>query len=194
MEIRKMSKAELEQHERNQHAPDYLAWLADTESALATFFTEDAPEIAALEDPWSREGLRLLGENMRARFGELPEQDPYAERDVTDRYRRYLGEVYCSTIESQWHNVPDNGPGDPMWPVLTVPFQMLYLDPCDQLYGAFVKSTKKRTVHPDGMIAWVFGNLKEEYEDWVSAGKPDLESWEQLHTERALSEYKDSDL
>ncbi|MDE1673843.1 hypothetical protein [Nocardia gipuzkoensis] len=193
--IRKMSKTELREHERNQHAPEFLEWLARRDAALAAFFAEDAPEIGALPDPWTREGLRLLGANLRARFGDAPAAMKEPEnREVVDRYRRYLGEVYCRTVEAEWRNVPFNGPGDPMWPVLAFPFRGLYLDVYQQLYGAFVKSTKKRTVHPDGQIAWVYSNSREDYDDWVSAGRPDRAAWQKLTLERLLASAQEPDM
>lgn len=192
--IRKMTKAELRRHERNQHAPEFLEWLGGGEAALATFFAEDAPEIGALPDPWTREGLRLLGANIRVRFVEPPALKDPANSQAVSRYSRYLGEVYCRTVEAEWRNVPENGPGDPMWPVLSEPFRMLYLDVHQQLYGAFVKSTRKRTVHPDGEIAWVYDNSKRDYAEWVSAGKPDREAWQKLTLERLMSQAQDLDM
>ncbi|MFE7745348.1 hypothetical protein [Nocardia sp. NPDC057455] len=190
-----MSKAELREHERNQHAPEFLEWLAGGDAALATFFAENAPEIGALADPWTREGLRLLGANLRARFGDALEalKDP-ANRETVDRYRRYLGEVYCRTVEAEWRNVPSNGPGDPMWPVLAFSFRALYLDPRSQLYGAFRKSTKKLTVHPDGEIAWVYGNAVEDYVEWVAAGRLEGAVWQQRKLDQLLSQAQEPDM
>ncbi|WP_043735857.1 hypothetical protein [Nocardia asiatica] len=180
--------------DQQQHAPEFLAWLADAESALATFFADDAPEIGALSDRWSREGLKVLGTNMRARFGDAPKSRSFADPEVLDRYRRYLGEVYCRTLDAQWRNVPENHPGEAMWPVLMLPFQRLYLDPIDQLNGAFTKTTKRMTVDPDGEMAWAYGKARSEHADWVSAGKPDLEAWQKLELDRLLGRTQGPDV
>lgn len=190
---RKSTKAELRQHERDQRAPAWLEWLAAMDTELERFFTDDVPELAGLADRWSAEGLRIAGAAAVAEFGDiqalyLPENKP-----AVDRYVRFVGEVYRRSFEGGWLNVPARGPGAEFWPVVNRPAGV-YLDPHDQLGLAFFKPTKRDPGHPEGEMVWVYGNSKEDYENWVAAGRPGPEEWDQIKFDALMERAKDFDV
>lgn len=179
--IRKMTKAELRQQERDQQAPEYLQWLGRRDADLERFLTEDVPEIGALDNPWSAAGLQLAGEAARSIFGESAALSQPEHLPAVDRFTRYIGEVYVRCFEGEWQNAASlDSPNPDMSPqVMTQPGKA-YLDPHQQLWLAFVKATKKEPLPPQGMLVWVFENLMWKYRDWTEAGRPSFDEWTKI--------------
>ncbi len=180
--IRKMTKAELRQRDRDQENPAFLAWVARMDAELEVFFAEDAPEVAALDDPWTREGLRLATLAARRQFSDYkpifsPEHRPRAER-----FMRFFGELYRHQFGGRWANVPGNTTREvEFFPVFEGPVPIGYLDPEAQVIGAFVLMIGKRTpAHPDGQPVWVLDNMTRRVERWIEVGRPDYDEWQKI--------------
>ncbi|QIS16479.1 hypothetical protein [Nocardia arthritidis] len=188
---RKATEAERRQHEINQQEPAYLEWRSRMDAVLERFFSEDAPEIVGLPDRWSADGLRVAGAAAVAAFGNLQALYMPENREAVDRYVRYVGECYRRSFEGDWRNIPGNGPdGAEFWPIVNRPASG-YIDPHDQLGLAFFKPSKRDPGHPEGEMIWVYNNSKEDYQNWVAAGRPDLDRWEKMQTDALLENAKD---
>lgn len=180
--IRKLTKAERRQRERDQEDPAFLAWLERMDAELGLFFTEDAPEVAALDDPWTREGLRLAVQAARRAFPDykaiyLPDNKPRA-----DRFIRFYGELYRRRFGGRWVNVPGNAFRDvEFFPAVEGPTCLGYMEPEPQLVGSFVTMISKRTpAHPDGQPVWVLDNWTRSYERWIEVGRPNYDEWQKI--------------
>jgi hypothetical protein len=60
--IRKLTQAELQQHERNQQAPEFLEWLAGMDADLERFLTEGVAEGSR---PHFESGARVVAAGCR---------------------------------------------------------------------------------------------------------------------------------
>lgn len=186
--IRKMSKAELRQREKDQQDPRWLAWLAGIDADLERFFVEDAPEIAALPDPWTREGLRLAVQAARRIFGTsqaiyLPEFEP-----TVDRFVRFYGELYRRAFGGRWANIPANAHRDvEIFPVVAGPPCLGFMEPLPQLAQSFTRMISKREpAHADGEPVWVFDNWTRTYQRWLEVGRPDSDEWQKIQLQDLL--------
>jgi hypothetical protein len=187
--IRKMTKAQLRQRDLDQENPEFLAWVARMDEEIAQFFAEDAPEIAALEDPWTREGLRLAVLAARRLFPRgvsifAPEHCARA-----DRFIRFFGELYRHRFGGRWANVPGNTLREvEFYPVYTGPVPIGYIELDNQLIGAFQLMISKRTpAHPDGQPVWVLDNMTRNWERWIEVGRPDHEEWQEIKFQDLLN-------
>lgn len=179
---RKLTKAELRQRAQNQEASAYLEWLSGMDAGLAMFFAEDAPEVAALPDPWTRDGLRLAVLAARRAFADHKAIYVPEHKSRADRFIRFYGELYRRTFEGHWENVPENAYREvELHPVVAGPPCIGFMDPEAQLAQSFVTMINKRTpAHPDGQPAWVFDNWTRAYARWIEVGRPDYEEWQKI--------------
>ncbi|WP_406268863.1 hypothetical protein OH799_25340 [Nocardia sp. NBC_00881] len=181
-EIRNMTKAELKQQERDQHEPAFLKWLEGQPAALERFLTEVAPDVGALPEPYSREGLRLAVVAARATFDNSESAFAPENAEVAGLFVRHFGEVYIRSFEGHWVNIPDNASRPVEFlPLVSTPSGGICIDPEGQFAKSWVKQTSKSApVHPDGLPVWVFDNWHRNYEKWVTAGRPDREEWDRI--------------
>lgn len=154
-------------------------WFGAQPAELARFLSEDVPEIGALDDPWSPEGLRLAEEAARVRFGgrtallRLTEEAIRQQADAlhnrtelvlsddiaaADRFFRYIGEVYVRN-GAKWEMRAGGSSRGGGWPVINT--QLLYdgsgerLDPHAQLLLA-CRTQPRANRMPVGELAWEF--------------------------------------
>nr|WP_139795568.1 hypothetical protein [Nocardia donostiensis] len=175
--IQKMSRAELQQQERDQQAPAFLHWLADMDNELERFFTQDAPRVGALEDPWTTQGIKTAAESLKAAFPD-PKNVVAMNHPALDGYRRYFGEAFRMASDGSWFNLPGKRDNVDFWPVISRPYST-FLDPHDRLLDVYAK-----TRHPDGLLVWVYGNVVEDHALWVEAGKPSATEFRRLSAAR----------
>ncbi|WP_280410449.1 hypothetical protein [Nocardia asiatica] len=184
-----MTKAELRQRDLDQENPAFLAWVSRMDAEIERFFAEDAPEVAALEDPWTREGLRLAVLAARRAFPE-PRESRLVERSArAERFVRYIGELYLHRFGGRWANVPTNATREvEFYPVAQCPVPIGYLEPEPQFIGSFVTQISKRVpAHPDGEPVWVLDNMTRNWERWIEVGRPDYDEWQQIKFQDLLN-------
>lgn len=155
------------QRERDQRAPAFREWLADMEPELRWFFTEDAPQLGRLADPWTAEGIAVMVDALRAEFPTSAELHGPRRWHTVDRYRRFLGEALRRKAGGEWVNRPDMGEDADMWPIIDRVFS-IPLDPHGKLFLAYANLN-----HPEGEMVWVFKNMVAEYRLWLDSGRPD---------------------
>lgn len=182
-DVHRLTKAGLRQFEVDQQDPVFLDWLAGMDAALDRFLTEDAPQVGALHEPWSAEGLRLAASRERLIFADpnsalLPEN-----ADMMDRFARFIGEVFVRNFDGSWYNVPGNGPDDvQFWPVVGGYATLGYVEPVAQARAAIAEGRVKRApTWPEGVLVWMFGNMRRDHEAWMSAGRPSVDEWQQSY-------------
>ncbi|MEC3955808.1 hypothetical protein VMT65_22435 [Nocardia sp. CDC153] len=171
---RKLSKARLRQREKDQHDPRWLAWLAEMDGALETFFSVDVPDMPA--DPFTAAGLTHAEQSLMARFSSA---DPLLEpenAEVADRFQRYLGETFIrSGFEGRWMNVRISDDRDTnvffdrrgFEPVVSEPFNAVFIDVVSLILTAAHRRTGEEWT-------WVYGHSANDYAVWVAKGRPEL--------------------
>ncbi|WP_405134011.1 hypothetical protein [Nocardia sp. NBC_01388] len=168
-----MSKARLRQREQDQQDPAWLAWLAEMDGALETFFAVDVPGMPT--DPFTAAGLAHAEQALMAMFESA---DPLLEPEnaaVADRFQRYVGETFVRSFESRWMNVriSENRDTDVFFgrrgfePVVIRPFQDSFVDVVSMvLTAAHIRTGEEWT--------WIYGNSVEDHAEWLSRGRPPL--------------------
>ncbi|MFR9773061.1 hypothetical protein [Nocardia sp. SC052] len=184
--IRKMTKAQLRQQDLDQENPAFLAWLARMDEEVERFFTEDAPAVGALENRWTQEGLRIAAETARAMWPDYRAVLEPENADVVDRFGRYVGEVFVHAFEGSWRNVPGNGPDDvPFFACVGNIASIAYLEPFSVFKAAVAEGRAKNVpLHPGGTLVWLWGNARENYDQWVAAGQPSASEWADIKFRR----------
>ncbi|WP_280185473.1 MULTISPECIES: hypothetical protein [Nocardia] len=183
-----MTQADLRQRDLDQEDPAFVAWVARMDTEIERFFGEDAPEVAALKDPWTREGMRLAVLAARRAFPE-PRESGWLERSArADRFVRFFGELYRHRFGGRWANVPGNTLREvEFYPVYAGPVPIGYIELDNQLIGAFQLMISKRTpAHPDGQPVWVLDNMTRSFERWIEVGRPDRDEWQKIQLQDLL--------
>jgi hypothetical protein len=171
---RKLSKARLRQREKDQQDPAWLAWLAEMDNALDTFFAVDVPDMPA--DPFTAAGLAHAEQALMAMFESVDVLLDPENAAVVDRFQRYVGEVFIrSGFEGHWMNVRVTAGGDAdvffdrrrIAPVVSEPFDEVFIDVVMMLGMA----THRRT---GTEWTWVYGHSADDYAEWVAQGRPAL--------------------
>ncbi|WP_157184463.1 hypothetical protein [Nocardia niigatensis] len=151
---------------------DYQAWLAGRSVALDVFFTQDAPSVAALDDPWTLRGLqaavRVARERITDRAGVL---DP-ANRALIDRFGRFAGEVFVRQFAGSWCNVLDNAPPDVLvWPMVRCGGYLTPIAPRSALEIAIVEGRPRElAARPDGILTDLYHSVQTKYRVWIANG------------------------
>ncbi|MBF6215967.1 hypothetical protein IU487_33755 [Nocardia puris] len=164
-----------------QGSPEFQAWLHDADDELRAVM-RDVPEIAALDDPWTAEGLQLLEAHLRKRFATLAglRQSPSAPS-----FERFLGEVYRRRLEGAWVNLPGFArDGATIWPVVGLSYRPDHLDPYELIANAMVAESRRNPLPPKGRLARVFDRFATDYRDWVDAGRPSRDEWTRHRMDR----------
>ncbi|MFI7004274.1 hypothetical protein [Nocardia sp. NPDC050175] len=168
-DFRPYTKAELEQIERDQHDPQWLAWL-DSEKMNAqidAFLNETVPDMP--DNPWTAEGLDRVERDMLERFSDMDDVDRAENWVVADQFSRFIGEVFRRNFEGRWFNAPSMGGAryPDFGPVIRHEWVDAYLD-----VGNLITATVHRKWGDN--LSTIFANSSESYREWVSAGRPTL--------------------
>ncbi|WP_280410565.1 hypothetical protein [Nocardia asiatica] len=184
--IRKMTKAELRQRDRDQENAAFLKWLARMDAEVARFLTEDMPAVGALENPWSKEGLQVATATARAMFPDYRDVLEPQNADLMERFGRYVGEVFVRAFGGRWVNVPDNGPADaPFFACVGNVASIAYLEPFVHAKAVVAEGKAKRVpAYPEGVLVWLWGNAQEDYDEWNAAGRPTADEWADIKLRR----------
>ncbi|VFA96329.1 hypothetical protein [Nocardia cyriacigeorgica] len=178
--------------ERAQHAAVYREWLAAMDTELARFLAEDAPEIGALDDPYTPEGLRMVEQNVERVFGDRTTLYSADTLETRERYARFIGEVFRRATEGKWVNVAHldrKHEGGESWAVLLFPWTDIFFDPRDYVGTAFVTMPREPSE-----IVWVYNNMVGDYTEWVGVGRPTPEEYDRIVIDRLVSEADGSDV
>lgn len=164
------TRAELRQRAKDQENPAWLSWLAAMPAALEEFVGKDVPNMPA--DPWSADGLRRAESRALDVFqtGDavmLPEN-----RELVDRFHRYVGQVFVRRFEGTWLNILDNPDylDRGFEPVVQIPFTDMHFAVVPQLTAAMSRRTGEHW-------ARIYGYSEEDYAAWQAAGRPPLADW-----------------
>ncbi|MFE5475156.1 hypothetical protein ACFQ9R_05600 [Nocardia sp. NPDC056541] len=172
--FRKWTKAELEQREKDQHNPEWLAWLADMDAGLETFFAVDVRDMPV--EPFTAAGLDHAEQALLHRFSSSDSLLDVKNAGMVDRFHRYLGETFIkSGFEGRWMNVRiTSGRGTGVFfdrrgfePVVREPFTDSYLE----VVMLALAAVERRTGHE---WSWVYRNAEEDYAEWVDNGRPNI--------------------
>ncbi|MBB5916110.1 hypothetical protein BJY24_005022 [Nocardia transvalensis] len=174
-----LPKAEQRREPADQHEPDYLAWLSGGDTAFAMFFKQDAPRVAALDDPWTLEGLQTAVATARETFPDYRAVVAPENRSAIDRFGRFVGEVFVRRFEGHWCNMPDNAPaGVDFWPMVECGGYLACITPHSQLEIAVVEGRMPNlSAAPDGILTGLFDSVQRSYHKWVTADRPSLDVW-----------------
>lgn len=175
---RPYTAAELRQREKNQQNPAWLAWLGGMDDALERFLTVDVADMPT--DPWSMDGL---GHAEQAALIIFPSMDSVLapeNRELADRFQRFIGETYVRRFEGEWMNVPGNS--DHMArgfePAVRQPFSDMYLTVVTQLTAAMHRRSGNQW-------ARVYSRSAATYAEWQAGGRLPLSEWEALRLKKA---------
>jgi hypothetical protein len=119
---------------RLQRSPEFRAWQARENDDLARLLTE-VPALAALDDPWTLDGLAIIEDTALQRLDtdSEPTTDGLA---LFSLLARGVGHTYlCVLGAGEWvwtRTVPDTDPG----PVLQLPELTDWIDPEESLGAA----------------------------------------------------------
>lgn len=167
---------ELAQHEKDQQDPAWLEWLAGMDSALAVFFTDDVPGLP--EDPYTEEGLRHAERAALEYFPTKFSPDRPKNQERADRFRRFIGETFVRNFEGRWRNFAAGRVSHPVAEIIA----FTNIDPAEQLSSAL-------WLDRDGESwAYVFGNARRHYADWVEHGRMPAAAWNEFRADRRLAQ------
>ncbi|MEU4310994.1 hypothetical protein [Nocardia sp. NPDC024068] len=175
--------------ERAQQDPAYLAWIEAMDDELGRFLAEDAPDLGALADPYTTDGLAACEDVIRDRFGSVHAIDDPGNAQLVDRFTRFIGEVHRRATEGWWVNAAHMREGGPVWPQILRPFSTWALDPREQIAGAFITDPQQPT-----QLVWVLNNMLTEYTRWVGYGRPTPEEYERRYLEELVAESDGNEL
>ncbi|WP_405159851.1 hypothetical protein OG203_25745 [Nocardia sp. NBC_01499] len=163
---RPYTKVELQQLERDQQDPRWLAWLGDMDRQIDRFLNETVPDMP--NNPWSAEGLRLAEKAALELFPTPASVDQPENRDLADQFHRFVGEVFRRNFEGVWRNVPsfdDAKRSRGFGPVIQRPFAVFYLGVIQTLTTAIDRRA-------GNIWSQSFGYSEEDYQAWVESGRP----------------------
>jgi hypothetical protein len=145
----------------------FQGWLKMQEAAMGIVFPiEDAPEVR--DSMFTKASL----ESIEAKLLELYADSvvAYATDEAvhrTMRYVYYIGETFRQAFEGIWVAVPpDEKQGGGARPAIDMPFRETFIYPMTLIGFALSRRTSEE-------ITRVYGYAHEDYESWVSAGKPE---------------------
>ncbi|AKU17292.1 hypothetical protein [Luteipulveratus mongoliensis] len=162
--------AELEQRERDQQDPVFVAWLAAMYDELALFFEKDVPDMPA--DPWTVEGLRHAEQAALRWYWDREPGDLSWRREREKRFQRYLGEVFVRNFEGSWRWIamrPQKSSDKE--PVIDEPAMGSYFEVARHVGAAMSERTGEKW-------ARLFGRAQKNYDAWVEAGRLPPKEWE----------------
>ncbi|WP_069167884.1 hypothetical protein [Nocardia altamirensis] len=162
-----------QQHAERQRSPEFLAWLAASDSDLDRLVRDDVPALARLDDPWTVDGLRAI-EHAVLDYFPNPRLDPNPEqRNQIDRLARGIGHVYTVTLEGFWvwaEPTPIPGKEAHYGPVVELPSAPVWVDP----EGLLAHAADKRSGE---LIQTAYGHAMDNHLEWVAAGRPSHDAW-----------------
>lgn len=169
--IQEPSPAKLARIAADQQRPEFREWLADMDSELNTFFTEDIPDLP--DDPYTPEGLLQVEELALVDFWDDKSKRNWLR--FSGRIERYLGELVVRTVEGEWKYI--NVTGEGLLPVIETPFRMAYFEPAQALKNAMSKR--------DGQtMNRIYGHLANNYSAWIEHGRLPLRDWVDFQSEQ----------
>ncbi|TCK00552.1 hypothetical protein [Nocardia alba] len=184
---RKATKAELRRREVDQRDPAWLAWLAEMDPALETFFAEDVTDMPS--DPFSADGVATAELAAIARFSSVEAVLAPENAAAADRFQRYFGEAFVRSFEGRWMNVrvAASASLDVFFdrrgcsPVVRCPFAEFYVDTLSQLLGAVHYRNGEEWT-------WVYGHSVNDYAEWQVGGRLPMDKWISLQAKKARRE------
>lgn len=83
----------------------FAAWLAMNDYLLdCEFLAGDVPGMP--EDPYTEDGLRIAEANALSRFADSDEALAPDNREMYDKFVRFIGEVFVRSLGGEWTNKP----------------------------------------------------------------------------------------
>jgi len=152
-----------------QQYPEFLEWLAQRDSELAAFFTDDVPGMP--NDPWTMDGLRHAERIVVDKFWA---QDPndFGGPDRRARFQRFYGEMLVRFLDGRWVYAACGEDGE-FVPVIVADFATTYWNPATALSSALDERTGDQTVV-------IFGRLAQAHYAWAQYGRKSMEEWEEF--------------
>jgi hypothetical protein len=137
----------------------FKAWLAMNEYLLDTeFLAGDVPGLP--DDPFTEEGLRVAEAEALRRFADVAEVLAPENRQMYDKFVRYIGETFVRGLGAQWTNRPMVDDGKPHIDI-RYPWQPETLDVPAMLTSAVHRRTGQEW-------AFVYRMATEDRENWLT--------------------------
>ncbi|WP_330229025.1 hypothetical protein OHA40_23400 [Nocardia sp. NBC_00508] len=160
MSERPYTAAELERIAADQQDPHWMEWLSHMSERIDQFLNVTVPDMP--DNPWSDEGLNHAEAAALRIFPTMESVDLPENRDISDQFHSYIGEVFRRNFEGEWRNVPDYDDDDHpkgFGPVIRLPYNPEYLAVFQLLTATMFRRTGSQWSR-------IFGYQAEDYETW----------------------------
>lgn len=84
----------------------FPAWLDAMDDELSAFYAEDIPGLVDPGDPISERSLSAVMCYAQQMYGKFAAFEEAADKQLVERYLRYLGQYFAVPFEGQWVAVP----------------------------------------------------------------------------------------
>lgn len=84
----------------------FPAWLDAMDDELSNFYTEDVPGLVNPADPFTEQSLSAVLYHAQEKYGKFEKFDKEADKQLVERYLRFLGQFFSVPFEGQWVAIP----------------------------------------------------------------------------------------